>query len=176
MTIIVEDGSIVAGANSYVSVATADAYFALRNNTVWASLDPVLAKPACLIKATDYMLQAYRTRWQGFRVGIVQSLDWPRFQVVSFGSPGNYGPSPYYYPPTVVPTEIQNAQCELAVRASAYVDLAPDLDRITSSEKIGSIAITYDNDFSPVITYRAVDLLLGPFFNSSGVNSRVGRS
>lgn len=174
MTIIVENGTVVANANSYVSVVDADTYFLNRNNSVWASLDPVIVKPACLIQAQDYMLQAYRTRWQGFRTTINQTLDWPRFEVMSLDAPGGYGPAPYFYPPNVIPQEIINAQCELAVRASQS-ELAPDIDRIEKSVKVGGITVDYDNDFAPVVSFRAVDLLLRPFFTGFGTRTTTGR-
>lgn len=172
--LIIENGSIVAGANSYAAVSDADTYFANRNNQIWAELDPTLIKPSCLIQAWDYMLQSYRTKWQGFRVSILQTGDWPRFEVMNYGAPGQYGPAPYYYPPTVVPQEIVNAQIELALRASQS-PLTPDIDPITASVQLGTLKIVYDNDYAPIVTFRAVDLLLNPFFKNFGLSTGIGR-
>lgn len=174
INIIVETGSIVAGANSYGSVADADAYFSDRNNTTWAALDAVTVKPSLLIQASDYMLQSFRTRWQGYRVSILQSLDWPRFQVLNWGAPGQYGPAPYYYPPNFIPNEIKWAQFELAYRASQG-SLAPDIEPVQSSLQLGSLKISYDTEYSPITTFRAVDLLLKPFLRNFGTSASVGR-
>ena len=68
MALIVEDGSIVTGAESYISVADASTYHSNRGNTAWASLSTDAIREQCLRKATDFMRQAYRSRWQGYRV------------------------------------------------------------------------------------------------------------
>ncbi len=39
MSIVVEDGSVVGGANSYVTRAEANAFFALIDDTGWADAD-----------------------------------------------------------------------------------------------------------------------------------------
>ena len=39
MTIVLEDGSVVNNANSYVTVEEADNYFTLRNNSEWLTLE-----------------------------------------------------------------------------------------------------------------------------------------
>ena len=179
MTVIVEDGSIVANANSYVAVADADAYFALRNNTVWAGLNATTQKAPFLISAVDYMQQMYRMRWYGWRDNLNQTLDWPRLWVQQFDAPGNYGPAPYYFSPNVIPQEVKTAQMMLAVRI-ANGDLAPDITRedMASSVKVGPIQIDYSKD-SPVVTiFRAVDKVLAPLLvnDGSSMMARISRS
>ncbi|MEK7454733.1 MAG: DnaT-like ssDNA-binding protein [Pseudomonadota bacterium] len=59
MSIIVEDGTGIAGSNSYASVAEADAFHALRLNADWAAAtDP--QKVSALVRSTDYIRSAYR--------------------------------------------------------------------------------------------------------------------
>ncbi|MEO8837566.1 MAG: DnaT-like ssDNA-binding protein, partial [Herbaspirillum sp.] len=139
MSLIVEDGSIIVGAESYASVAFADLYHSNHDNGAWTLLD-VPAKEASLRKATDYMQQAYRLRWKGVRAGFVQILDWPRLNVqiedVGFGS------IQAYLPVNIVPLEVQNACASLALTASTE-DLAPPLERETASESVGSISVSY---------------------------------
>ena len=53
MAFVTEDGTGLAEANSYVSVAEADAYHADRGNAAWIGEDS--AKQSALIKATDYL-------------------------------------------------------------------------------------------------------------------------
>jgi hypothetical protein len=179
MSIIVEDGTVVANANSYVSVATANAYFANRNNLVWANLDPTDQQAPFLISAVDYMQQMYRMRWYGWRVQVAQVLDWPRLWVQQFDAPGNYGPAPYYFAPNVVPQEVQTAQMMLAVRI-ANGDLSPDVSRedMANLVKVGSLQVEY-NPNSPVSTiFRAVDNLLSPLLINAGSSmmSKVSRT
>lgn len=174
MTLVVEDGSAVAGANSYVSLATADAYFAARNNLTWDALDPTDTKTPYLILAVDYMQQAYRTRWKGWRHLTTQVLDWPRLWVDQFDSPGNYGPFPYYFPPNTIPQEVITAQLLLALKLTNG-DLAPDLERVEQIVKVGSLQVTYDDRRPPFTIFRDVEMLLSPFFESSGGMARIGR-
>ena len=104
MTIIVEDGSVVEGANSYNSLEQADEYFSVRNVTSWADMDQA-AKEAALIYGAE-ALDASRI-WNGTPVTNSQSLAWPRFGVVD--SAGRLIPS------NVIPVNIMHSQLELAL-------------------------------------------------------------
>jgi hypothetical protein len=53
VALVVEDGTGLANANSYVSVADADAYFSLRPNSAWCV--SVTKKEQALRRATDYV-------------------------------------------------------------------------------------------------------------------------
>lgn len=174
MSLIVEDGSGVANANSYNALADADAFFAARNNTTWAALDQTDQKIPYLIQAVDYMQQAFRPRWKGWRHLTTQVLDWPRLWVDQFDSPGNYGPNPYYFAPTTIPQEVKTAQLLLALKITNG-DLAPDLERVEQIVKVGSIQVTYDSNRPPFTVYRDVEMLLGPFLQTSGNMARIGR-
>jgi hypothetical protein len=69
MTLIVEDGSGVYGANSYVTISEADAYFLNRGNTSWADITATTQlKEEALIRATDFIERKYGTRFSGFRL------------------------------------------------------------------------------------------------------------
>jgi hypothetical protein len=165
MPLIVESGAIVAGAESYLSVAGADTYHANFGNTAWALLDTP-TKEAALRKATAYLQQAYRFHWKGTRAGTAQALDWPRFGV--YVEDVAFAGLPYYVGTSVVPTEVQQACAELALKASA-APLAPDLERATAMEKIGSIQVEYVAGAPQYTRYRAIDLMLRPYIDQSGV-------
>ena len=74
MSLIVEDGTGIDDANSYASIAEADAALADREVEAWFAL-PSARKAACLIEATDY-LEAYD--WIGDLAWYDQALGWPR--------------------------------------------------------------------------------------------------
>ncbi|PRC92671.1 DnaT-like ssDNA-binding protein [Solimicrobium silvestre] len=169
MTIIVEDGTGVTGAESYVTVAFCTAYHAARNNTAWAAIANDTLREGYLRLATDYMVQAYRGKWKGLRAGITQALDWPRRSVV-LDDLALYYAVPY----TIVPTEVMNACCILALKASAG-DLAPDLDRATASEIVGPITTTYFAGSPQHTRYRSVDLLLKPYIDGTDTNGQLVR-
>lgn len=165
MALIVEDGSIVAGAESYISVSDADAYHAARGNAAWTGTDA--AKEALLRKATDYMLQVYGLRWKGDRVSATQALDWPREGVEVFG---------FDIDPDVVPDAVANACAELALRAASG-DLTPDVARRTVREKVGPIEVEYDRNAPALPDYQAVDNMLAALLRgTSGVFRLVVRT
>lgn len=169
MSLIVEDGSIVAGAESYCTTAYADDYFLKRGNSVWGPLDITL-KEAMLRLATEYMLHKYRMAWAGYRVNATQNLDWPRLWVPVPDVISTYGPAPTFIAYNVVPDIVMKAACELAFRsynADGY-KLLNDLDQREDSVKIGSILISYNKDAPMYTVYREVDMMLKPMFLMSG--------
>lgn len=172
MTLIVEDGTGLSSAESYASVATADAYHAGRLNAAWAAFD-TSTKESLLRKATEYMVGFYRDSWKGLRTGVVQALDWPRYNVqlpdVGFGAVAAYVPW------NVVPVEVQNACCVLALTAST-MDLAPNLKRTVKEKTIGPITTVYADGAPEYVRFRAVDLMLKPYLAGSGVSGRMVRA
>jgi hypothetical protein len=180
MALIVETGAIVAGAESYISVADADTYHANRANTAWDSVDD---KEAALRKATDYMVQMYRQRWKGFRKTSTQPLDWPRSLVALEPAVDGMDGTEYFtgaaftyiVPNDTVPTEVKNACAEFALRA-AVGELAADVDRLASSEKIGPITITYEPLATPLKRYVAIEALLGPFLSQPSFTAKLRRA
>lgn len=174
MSLITEDGSVVANAESYVSVANADTYHANRGNDTWGGLT-VAEKEEALRRATDYMLQQYRADWKGFRKDGTQKLDWPRsFVYLEPFVHGIVGTYPYLVPDTIVPDEVKNACAELAWRAAAG-DLSPDLTRGKLRTQVGPLSVQYDPASPENKRYRSVDAYLQPYLDSTGINKKVIR-
>lgn len=165
MTIIVEDGTALAGAETYISVADADTYHAARGNTAWSALSEA-DKEAALRRAADYMLGVYRGRWKGVRVLGTQALDWPRADVVVDG---------YLMPSNAVPAEVARACAELALRAASAA-LSPDLERGIRRERVDVIETEYDTTSPQHTRYRAVDQLLAAYLTGGGAFLRVERA
>lgn len=166
MALIVEDGTGKSDADSYCSLAFADAYCTARNVTSWTGSDA--HKNAALIRATDHLGQSYRYLWAGYRKTESQALDWPRHEVPRLDMPGTYwqGMLQSYYSADVVPIEVQKACVELAVR-SLGESLAPDVSRIKKREKVDVIEVEYADGASPWVRFRAVDNLLAGLLKSS---------
>lgn len=163
MALIVETGAIVAGAESYISVAAADLYHANRGNTDWAALSTT-QKEQALRKATDYLVAVYRGSWRGYRTNAAtQVLDWPRMSILLADAALNQ-----FVDMHSMPVEVLNATAELALRAS-IADLIPDLERGVKQETIGPITTVYD-DYSPQSKrYRFIEAMLAPYLRSGGV-------
>lgn len=165
MALETETGTGSETAESFCSVADADAYHAARGYTLWATMSEV-EREQTLRRATGYMQQTYRTRWAGCRVYSVQALDWPRYDVPR----RDYGD---YYPSDTVPREVRDACAELAFRASSG-ELAADLGQQVTERTVGPITTKYAAGSTSAKRYRAVDMLLGPLLRASGSGAVVG--
>jgi len=163
MALIVEDGSVVAGAESYCSVAFATTYHANRGNTAWAAIATDTIREELLRKATEYTIQKYRMRWSGFRLGSLQLLDWPRSYVPipDVIQPGHGA----YVSISIIPEEVKNACAELALRAIVG-DLLGDLSQQKIHSEVGPIKVTYDKFSAQSIRYSAIDGMLSPYLKS----------
>ncbi|WP_308920587.1 DnaT-like ssDNA-binding protein [Janthinobacterium sp. J1-1] len=161
MAITIETGAGLADAESYASVAAADARCVSLGLTAWAVLDEG-AKEIALRRAAQFMA-TYRTRWAGRRVYQRQALDWPRYNVVVDG---------FILPSTSVPLDVVNACIDLAVRAGSGEELLPDLDTGSNAikkDKTGPLETEYfQNTTDARERFVAVDALLAPYFGSSG--------
>lgn len=166
MSLIVEDGSGVAGAESYASVAAADARCASLGATDWAAL-AIGAREIALRKATQFMA-LYRVRWAGRRCTPAQSLDWPRHGVTvdSFAVASN-----------IVPVEVINACIDLAARAGAGAELLPDLDtgsNVIRKDKTGPLETEYfQNTTDARERFVSIDAMLAPYFGSAGGSNSI---
>lgn len=161
MSITVETGAGLPGAESYASIAAADARCASLGLTAWSALAEA-EKEIALRKAMIFMA-TYRTRWAGRRAFQRQTLDWPRYNVVVDG---------FIVPSTSVPVDVVNACIDLAVRAGRGEDLLPDLDTGSNAikkDKTGPLETEYfQNTTDARERFVAVDALLAPYFGSAG--------
>lgn len=167
MALVVEDGTGLANAESYVDVAYCDAYFTARNNTTWAAIATSALKEGYIRQAMDY-LSLYTRSWKGSRLQLGQALDWPRWNVVR--------PEITDYltlDPNVIPVEIKNAVAELALRASAGPLLPDETSPFVLKEAVGPLSREYAPGSSRTPRYGAIEGLLGPFLRSSGGVSLV---
>ena len=169
MTLIVEIGTNVTGAESYQTVAGADTYHANRGNATWAALTTTV-KEQLLRKATEYMTQMYRNRWKGYRSYSDQSLDWPRQFVLVDDS--LYSEEIAF---NEMPAEIKNACAELALKANSE-SLNPDIERQTASVSIASLSVTYVPGSPQNKKFTSIDMMLKPYLKNGGSGLRVVRA
>jgi hypothetical protein len=104
VTVVVEDGTGVANANSYVSLTELKDYFAVVPDAAafLAQTDDVLSQYA--VWATRVLDQ--KTLWQGYRATTTQALEWPRNYVTD-----KYGNA---VAADSVPAQVKAVTCELA--------------------------------------------------------------
>lgn len=159
-TIIVEDGSIVANANSYVSVAEYEAWAEDRQLTVGGHPE------AQLIKAMDFL---ETLSFIGDKKTRDQSLQWPRDNVYIDG---------FEYESTEIPQALKEAQYAIAASILAGIDPLAAITRAVKREKVDVIEVEYmDNasatDISRSISRSIQKLIRGGSYG--GVNFRVTR-
>jgi hypothetical protein len=168
MAIVVEDGSGLANAETYISVADATSYFTKRGKgDAW---DEVEDKEAALRLATEYMLAVYRPLWAGARVTDTQALDWPRVDVPRLDSAGGYRTYPSYYAQNVVPEEVKRACAELALKTPNGDLLIDQEARQVKREKVGPLETEYFDGASggEQIRYPMVDAMLQMLLSDEG--------
>lgn len=133
ITLVLEDGTGVANANSFVDVAFADAYHLTRFNDQWSGTDE--AKKSALVVAADYMKSRFNYRGIKTHLDTGQSLPFPRRGICDADG--------QEYDRFAVPDPVQEAQAELALVAICSggsiepAILGPDILR--RRERVGSI-------------------------------------
>ncbi len=157
MALIVENGTGKPDADSYVSVADASAYHSAMGNLAWADLD-VLVMEAALRRATQYL--DTRHQFAGDPLTSTQALAWPR----------DVAPWPV--------KRVQDACCELALRASTGALYADQGDAPVTEETVGPITVKYGAGQNGGQTRFAVvdDLLRGLLRVSGRMTLRLERA
>lgn len=156
MALVVEDGSGLSTAESYLSVAATDTYNLVHaNDATWIAASTG-AKEIALREATQYLEATYFGRWQGSKYSGTQALSWPREDVELDG---------WELDRDTLPQKLLDATAELAVRAVSS-ELMPDQDEpggiAAESVVVGPIEVstTYAGAKSQAPWFRLVDGLL----------------
>lgn len=191
MTITVEDGTGLTGADAYISVANADTYFSAIGDTTWSTASTT-AKEQAIVQATRYMEKRFGNKWKGIIASSTQALGWPRDYVYDErGTELN----------DQVPTAIANACAEYAKHALTNDLIPPVIYPVSDGapvpfgrvnrkvEKVGPVyEETYYSvgganasrvssgsalvDGDRVAQYPEADFLVGPFLRSTKGVSR----
>ncbi len=133
MALIIEDGSGVANANSYVTLAEAVAYAELRGDlAVFANDDDAIVY---LIKAVDYLETI--SDYQGITSYNDQVLLWPRSDVWI---------NTLEFDEFAIPPQLKKAQIEVALAIASGIEVMPNSSgaaTFVKKEKVGSIETEY---------------------------------
>jgi hypothetical protein len=158
VTIIVEDGSGVEDANSYVSVEDVRTYATQRGVTL-PSDDDELA--ALVIKAADF-IESFACDFQGAKTDCEQAMQWPRTGVVVCCNE---------IASNVIPKELKKAQCASVLAANEGIVLQPNItpESYVVEETVGPITTKFADPSKVGISPRftGVDALLKPLFAAS---------
>lgn len=138
MALIVEDGTGLATAESYTSVAYADAYHVkFTGSAEWAAATEA-DKERHLRLGTQFLDLEYHNSWRGTRTNEGQALDWPRENVTDDDD--------YDLDDDELPTVLLYATAEAGLRSYLGDDLLgieTDGDVIQESSKLGPLEDSY---------------------------------
>jgi hypothetical protein len=164
VALIIENGSIVDNANSFVTAAEMVAYAALRGVTITAD---TTTQEQQIILAMDYLVSREQSM-KGTRVSDLQELPYPRFNVRYNG---------YYITGSEIPKELKNAQIELAIQlGSTELLLSEKTDNVQTISLDGVISKSFfsGGSYSTIRTDKA-DAYLNVLMNNNGSNNLVTR-
>ena len=132
MALVKEDGSIVAGANTYVTAAELTDYGTARGITFTGDVEVLL------LKAMDY-LESLDGRFKGDRTERDQPLSWPRYGAVIEN---------WSWASTEIPRQVVLAQLNLAIEiGDGHDPLNPTNDQLPVVRKKvdGAVEVEYAN-------------------------------
>lgn len=140
MSLIIEDGSIVANANSYVTVSGVNSYATAYGYSEWsdtAITDTI--KEQAVLKAMRYI---ETLDFSGVKQEATQPLAFPRKELVDGDS--------YEVSTNFIPQKLINAVCEAAMLMlpDSEVNLQPVVTKqnYISAEKVQQIGVSYFSD------------------------------
>lgn len=162
---IVEDGTGLTNADSYVSVAFADTYFSARGVSEWALLTQA-KKEQALIKATDFIDNIYQ--WYGKKEFEHQALRFPRVDIQDYEGAEIKG----------IPLCLKQAVCDASlISTSGELFETAEHNGDVVSETITSLSFTYKKDGSRSTTsttlYDSINTKLRGLFRDNSKNKIV---
>lgn len=161
MALVIEDGSIVSGANSFVTDTEYVDYAAARGLTI-GGFDG--AREIELIKAMDYILSV-ETRLKGSRVNEIQGLPYPRLNLYVRN---------FFISSDTIPENAKTSQMEAAAAANSQELLNNSTVNDIKREKLGVLESEFFEGGSWTIERtERVDAALAPLMNSRGFASNV---
>jgi len=149
-TIIIEDGTVVPGANSYASEAELTTYAADRGVTLTAATDVLL------IKAMDYIESL---SFIGSKGSEGQPLQWPRDQVYIDG---------YYVESTTIPAALKTGQIATALAIDSEDSPLANVERATKREKVDVIEVEYMDNAAAQTIVKTITAALRKLLVSGG--------
>lgn len=162
--LIVEDGTGKEDSNTYVDIAYADSYFAVRNNSVWPTYSTGQRK-AALIGGASYI---ELSNFIGTKNTAEQAMQWPRTGAKVDG---------FVIASDTIPKQLKDAQCEASLRVAAG-EIMADIDAGNVTEETVDVITVKYSDYSNagINRYPAIESLLRKLVTSSGSYHRTVRT
>lgn len=164
---IVENGTGLPNADSYVSVEFADSYFSARGVSDWVTLTTE-KKEQALICGTDFIDSIYQ--WKGKKATSEQALRFPRVNLVDYEG----------QPVEGIPTCLKQATCDASLLKANGTELfqTKNENGDVVSETITTLSFTYSkSDKSEATTsttlYDSINTKLRGLFQEPSANKVV---
>lgn len=141
MSTIVETGSIVTGANSYVSDADFATYASDRGITVTGTAAQLLLRAALYVEQLSF---------KGDKKTKAQRMQWPRYGVIIDG---------FSIESDEIPQQLIDLQCEVALAIDGGDDPLGTIDRSVKREKVDVIEVEYMDNAAPFAINRKIKAL-----------------
>lgn len=155
MAIIVEDGSIVENANSYVTTAELTAYATARGITLVADEEQLL------IQAMDYIESL---SYKGVKITQLQNLQWPRANVYFDG---------YYFYTDQIPQELKNGQMATAIAIDQGYNPLDTQTQNIKRKRVDVLEIEYMDGSSSSPIVKSISSSLWKLLQSAGNGGNV---
>jgi len=158
MSLTIETGAKVTGADSYASVSEFNTYVDQTGITLSGDEEELLRQAMAYIEGLAF---------KGYKLTKAQPLQWPRGNVILDG---------YYVDATEIPTLLKEAQMEVAIAVDQGNNPLAAIDRLTKREKVGEIEVEYMDGASSATRLLAVQNKLKKLtLSNSGITVPVTR-
>lgn len=176
VTMVVEDGTGLATANSYISIADADTYFTQQGTAGAAWAAPDALKTEYLVRAAAALDDLYGRKYISYLPAsddTIQGLLWPRENV--------WDRHNRRIPAGNIPQEVKDAQCEMALLAQNGISLYPEgragNNILSESVAVGELSqsVTYQRqpeEQAMYENYRKIELILWPVIRAKNTKMK----
>lgn len=184
MVIIVEDGTIVTGANAYASLDALDTFHEDRLNTIWTAEDDE-TKEAAMLRATAGLESKYRSRWLGFKAdhnaaNAPQFLAFPRRDDKDQSRANGFTAATMdefmdgdgiAYPVDEIPALIIEAYKEVCLVeiSQPFISIELNRDDMLKYQRVDVIEQEWLRNAPAVVQFPHIDALLSTLANSAPV-------
>jgi hypothetical protein len=160
MAIIVEDGSIVTDANSYITELELTTYATARGITLVGNTEQLIIKAMDYIEILDFA---------GTKTLKAQSLQWPRLNVLVDG---------FSIGVDEIPKELITGVIKTCLKIDEGFEMLPDFEQAIKREKVdGAVEVEYQDGTSAEPYYSEINTALSKLLDSDsyGFQFSVGR-
>lgn len=171
-TFVVEDGTGLANANAYISVAFADQYHDDYGAPSEWMVSTLAEKEHAIREATRYLDGSHSSRWRGTRGSESQALDHPRFGVVDTDG--------WSRDDDLIFVEVKNATAIAALKSRQGELFLPDVSAAEVGIKSESVSVgpiseskTYERTKRTFKRFSIIEATLRPIIETAGRRERA---